>query len=42
VRDGTVPPGAEPAAPEREDAVIVAALDRRERAAAGGREGRAA
>jgi len=42
VRDGAAPPGAEPAAPELEDAVIVAALDRRDRAASGGREGRAA
>jgi ABC-2 type transport system ATP-binding protein len=42
VRDGTVPPGAEPATAELEDAVIVAALDRRDRMAANGREGRAA
>jgi ABC-2 type transport system ATP-binding protein len=42
MRDGAAPPGAALAAPDLEDAVIVAALDRRDRAASDRREGRAA
>jgi len=42
VRDGTAPPGAEPSVPELEDVVIVAAIDRRDRMATNGEEGRAA
>jgi ABC-2 type transport system ATP-binding protein len=41
LREGAAPPGAAVATPDLEDAVIVAALDRRDRAA-GQREGRAA
>jgi ABC-2 type transport system ATP-binding protein len=42
LREGAAPPGTAVATPDLEDAVIVAALDRRDRAAARRREGRAA
>ena len=42
MRDGAATPGAALATPDLEDAVIVAALDRRDRAASDRREGRAA